>query len=240
MALWNKNDQESSKPNWLTEEQKRVCVRTPRGWEIPLVGCGVSGSTANPFNQAYVTSSADAVVPMELLVCLPLDPDTTGATNSNYTSRGLTGIVPGATAGDAVNNRNFAPYFTVPADGINLYHTKGTTAYYPVIVSDVNPTEYGSLLTSTAITFGFNPTAGHVLLIKSITGSATGAWGGGYNWPAGNTTTTYPYGGLGGITLGAAMLQIGASLTGGTYGATAYCWDTRSLTGITRFNIVVR
>ena len=240
MALWNNNDQESSKPNWLTEEQKRVCVRTNRGWEIPLAGCGYGGSTANPFNQSYVTSSYDTVVPMELIVAMPLDPSATGVTNSNYTSRGITGIVAGATSREAVNNLNYAPYFTIPADGINLYHTKGTTAYYPVIVADVNPTDFGTVLTTTPLTFGYNPTAGHISFIKDITASTINAWGNGFTAAAGVTTSTYPYGGLGGVTLGAAALLIGASLTGGTYGATAYCWDLRGLTGTTRFNIVVR
>lgn len=238
MPLWNSNDRESSKPSWLTEEQKRVCFRTVRGWEIPLVGCGYTGSTANPYNQAYVTNSQTFVVPTELLVCLPLDNSATGVTQTDYTDRGLSASVPGATQTDSVNNKNYPPYFTAPHSGAYYRVPFGTTSYIPVIASDVNTTESLQL----SFTFGVNPTASHLTLIKNLTSGATASVGAQFAFQTGITNSTYPNGGWGGVTFGAAILQISATLTSGTYGVTCNVYDNRvgnPLTGSVPFTIRV-
>ena len=43
MPSWKNDDKLSSVPSWLTEEDKRRCVRTNRGWELPLHGDGRTG-----------------------------------------------------------------------------------------------------------------------------------------------------------------------------------------------------
>ena len=43
MPSWKNDDKLSSAPSWLTEEDKRRCVRTNRGWELPLRGDGRTG-----------------------------------------------------------------------------------------------------------------------------------------------------------------------------------------------------
>ena len=43
MPSWKNDDKLSSVPSWLTEEDKRRCVRTNRGWELPLRGDGRTG-----------------------------------------------------------------------------------------------------------------------------------------------------------------------------------------------------
>ena len=240
MALWNSNDRESSKPSWLTEEQKRVCFRTVRGWEIPLVGAGVTGSTANPFNQAYVTSSGVAVVPTELLVAMPLDPSPTGVTQTYFANRGQTQGVPGATATETSGNPNYAPYLTIPFGGDQYRVSFGVTAYIPVIASDCNTTEFGTrfAFSTTGATSVWNNT----LLITSITAGTTAAIGSSFYQPAGVTTASFPFGGWGGVTYGSAVLRINAGLTTGTHGLTASVFDSRTpggLTGTASFTIRV-
>ena len=240
MALWKSDDKESSKPSWLTEDQKRVCFRTVRGWEIPLVGCGYTGTTANPFDKSYVTSSASVVVPTELLVAIPLDPSPTGVTQTNYANRGQTAGVPGATATDTTNNPNYAPYITTPAQSEVIRVPFGTTAYLPVIGADCNTTEFGTSfvysLTGPAVAFT------NMLLITSITAGTTAAIGSSFYQPAGVTSATYLYGGWGGVTYGAAVLRLNSGLTTGTHGMTASIYDGRTpggLTGTSFFQIRV-
>lgn len=232
MALWNNNDREQSKPTWLTEEQRRLCVRTVRGWEIPLVGSGTTGSTANPFlGKEYITNSATNVVEYELLVAMPLDPSPTGATQSLFTSRGTSAGVYGATSGDNVNNLNYAPYFTTPLSGDTFVTSFGATAYLPLIAVDYNSTEFANKISFT-LTSG---TAGSSLVLLSpLTGGATAQIGATqWNFPTSVTSSAYPFGGFGGVTFNAAVVRISATLTSGTYGCTASVWDNRPGTGIT-------
>jgi len=240
MPLWNSDDRENSKPEWLTEEQKRVCFRTNRGWEIPLVGCGYTGSTANYFaGKEYVTNSSSFVVPTELLVCMPLDPSSTGVAQANYTSRGLSATVPGATSGDNIFNKNYAPYFTTPFSGDLLRVPFGITSYIPMIVADSNPTEFGNQFT---ITFTFNPTASNISILSNMTSGLTTTIGAQFLQPTGLTSSTYLFGGWGGVTFGAAVLRVSSSLTSGTYGCTGEVWDNRAgspLTGYVPFTVRV-
>jgi hypothetical protein len=157
MGSWKNNDLENSKPSWLTEEQKRQCVRTVRGWEMPLAGNGYTNTAENIFGQTangnssipYLYRAPNYVGPMELLVAMPLDVDrTTGATQDNYAGnpfgerRGFTSVY-GGTGGEDLPN--YRPYFTAPAAGITnsapgtrIYATKGITSYIPVIAADAN------------------------------------------------------------------------------------------------------
>lgn len=169
MPLWNNNDSENSKPSWLTEEQKRQCFRTIRGWEIPLAGQGFTNTAENIFGLTsngttgipYLYRSPNFVGMTELLVAMPLDWSSTGVTNDNlagnpFTERrgevsafngtaGANGIYGATASGDVPN---YKPYFTAPASGITntapgtvVYATKGITSYIPVIASDANYTD---------------------------------------------------------------------------------------------------
>ena len=106
MAFWNNNNREESKPHWLTKLQKRLCVRTPRGWEIPRMGTrfafGLTGQTP---------------VLTEVVVALPNDPSSAGVISPNYAygPLGLAGVgeLNGLTFG-AEQAQQFAPYFATP------------------------------------------------------------------------------------------------------------------------------
>jgi hypothetical protein len=169
MPLWNNNDSENSKPSWLTETQKRMCIRTIRGWEIPLGGQGftntaetVFGTTANGTTGVpYLYRAPNFVGMTELLVAMPMDPSSAGVTNDNMAglpaserrgevsafngTAGAVGIYGTTSGGDTPN---YKPYFTAPASGITntapgtvIYATKGITSYIPVIAADANYTD---------------------------------------------------------------------------------------------------
>ena len=109
MGFWNTNDREDSKPAWLTPAQKRFCVRTNAGWELP-----VSGSISNLAGQfeGVKTLGATATIPlMELLVALPVDP----VTASNFANRVVSGKAGLTASGDTPPN--FVPYISCPATG---------------------------------------------------------------------------------------------------------------------------
>lgn len=105
MPLWNNDNREESKPTWLNKIEKRLCVRTVRGWEKPLEG-----------SQFAVGTSASAPVFMELLVAMPYDPSITGAANSAYAYRSINvgQDSKGVTFGSEVQ---FVPYFATPFNG---------------------------------------------------------------------------------------------------------------------------
>ena len=118
MPQWNNNDREDSKPTWLNAAQKRYCVRTNAGWEIPT-----PNSISNLGNQGKGTKSLSATgnasdfaqPQMELIVAMPNDPSMTGATSSAFADR------PSITGGNAVGlvsglvNRR--PYISAPFSG---------------------------------------------------------------------------------------------------------------------------
>lgn len=105
MPLWNNSNREESKPTWLNKLEKRLCVRTVRGWEKPQEG-----------SLFAIGTSASAPVQMELLVTMPYDPTITGAANAAYAYRsiGLTNDSKGITFATEVQ---FVPYFTTPFNG---------------------------------------------------------------------------------------------------------------------------
>jgi hypothetical protein len=119
MATWNNSDREESKPTWLNKIQRRLCTRTVRGWEVPLMGSffayGVTGmSSAN-------SNNIQGLVYKELIVAMPNDPSSAGVAASAYTPRsGNTGSTysgwgMGVTSGG--DFPNYAPYFSCPFSG---------------------------------------------------------------------------------------------------------------------------
>ena len=225
MPLWNNNDSESSKPSWLTEEQKRQCFRTVRGWEIPLAGNGftntaedVFGLTTGPTHTYPMLYRSPNFVGMtELLVAMPLDPSTAGVTADNmagnpngerrgevsaFSGTGGTNGIYGATSGTDLPN--YKPYFTAPAYGITntapgtvVYATKGITSYIPVIAADANYTD-------TPRKFVF--TLGTAAASSGLTGLSLTQ---GAAFTAGSFTALYD---IIGATSGTALLS-GATLT---------------------------
>lgn len=119
MAHWNNNDREESKPSWLNKIQRRLCTRTVRGWEIPLMG-SFFGYGATGFTVTNGNLVQGAVI-TELLVSLPNDPSTAGVSPTAYTPRsGNTGSAyagwgQGITVGS--DSPNYAPYFACPFNG---------------------------------------------------------------------------------------------------------------------------
>lgn len=197
MPLWNNNDNENSKPSWLTEEQKRQCFRTVRGWEIPLAGQGFTSSAENIFGAtsvddtptAYLYRSANFVGMTELLVAMPID----ATSNANYAgryaneARGFTSAYGTTNASDLPN---YTPYFTEPVasitgiTGATLFATTGITSYIPVIAADANLTDLprkfvfgltttsGQGLTGLSLVQGF--TAGTFATLYNIIGATSG------------------------------------------------------------------
>jgi hypothetical protein len=148
MATWNNNDREESKPTWLNKIQRRLCTRTVRGWEIPLVGaCFGYGATGFVASNGSNTQGA---VYTELLVTLPNDPSTAGVAASAYTARsGNTGSSfggwgQGITVGS--DSPNYAPYFACPFSGDSA--TAGGPAsvgvtHSSITYSSTSGTQYG-------------------------------------------------------------------------------------------------
>lgn len=118
MPQWNNNDREESKPTWLNAAQKRYCVRTNAGWEIPT-----PNSISNLGNQMDGTrllsstgnGSAFAQPTMELIVAMPNDPSMTGTTSSAFANRAS--ITGGNTTGLVAGLVNRSPYISTPFSG---------------------------------------------------------------------------------------------------------------------------
>jgi hypothetical protein len=112
MGVWNNNDREESKPQFLNKTEKRTVVRTIRGWEMPLMGSQFAYGLTNG-NYGSAVGLTNATVQTELIVCLPNDPSITGVTSSNY-AYGFTGQLNGLTFGADFQDQ---PYFTAPFNG---------------------------------------------------------------------------------------------------------------------------
>lgn len=109
MGVWNNNDREESKPNYLNKTEKRHIVRTVRGWELPLMGSQFAYGLTNG-NYGSAVGLTNAIVQTELLITLPNDPSITGVTASNY-AYGFTGQLSGLTFGA---DQQDMPYFSAP------------------------------------------------------------------------------------------------------------------------------
>jgi len=127
MPLWNNNDREESKPQFLNKTEKRHIVRTVRGWEMPLMGSAFAYGVTNG-NYGSAVGLTNATVQTELVVCLPNDPSITGATSSNY-AYGFTGQLSGLTFGSDFQDQ---PYFSAPfnADSATSGGPISTTGTY--------------------------------------------------------------------------------------------------------------
>ena len=110
MSFWNNNDREESKPTYLNKIEKRLTVRTVRGWEKPLEGAYLGGT-------AFNASNYDPKIYTELLVAIPNDPSVTGVTSSAFTSRGSTAPNNGQGLTTGTDTPNYAPYFSCPFNG---------------------------------------------------------------------------------------------------------------------------
>jgi hypothetical protein len=108
MGVWNNNDREESKPQFLNKTEKRTVVRTVRGWELPQMGSQFAYGLTN--GTYYSGGTAFATVLTELVVCLPNDPSITGATSPFY-AYGFTGQLSGLTFGSDFQDQ---PYFSAP------------------------------------------------------------------------------------------------------------------------------
>ena len=122
MPLWNNNDREESKPTWLNAAQKRYCVRTNAGWEIPTPN-GIA-NLANQFEGTRLLSATGnasnfAQPQMQLIVAMPNDPaystGITSATSSAYANR--PGITGGWTGGLVSGLVSHSPYISAPFSG---------------------------------------------------------------------------------------------------------------------------
>lgn len=118
MALWKNNDREESKPTWLNKIEKRLCTRTVRGWEMPLMGSFFGYGATGYTTQSGIANNG--VIYTELLVTIPNDPSITGTTSSAFAERGSGGLThtlggQGLTVGSDLPN--YAPYFTCPFNG---------------------------------------------------------------------------------------------------------------------------
>lgn len=108
MPLWKNNNREESKPSWLNKIEKRLCVRTVRGWEKPLDGSFFSQGT---------TATNSVPVQMELLVTMPYDPSITGGVNSAYAYRTVGGLSTDSRGITSSTEVQYSPYFSTPFDG---------------------------------------------------------------------------------------------------------------------------
>jgi len=111
MGVWNNNDREESKPQFLNKTEKRTVVRTVRGWEIPQMGSPFGYGLT--FAGITVGASGPATVLTELIVAMPNDPSITGATSPFY-ANGFTGQLNGLTFGSDFQDQ---PYFSAPFNG---------------------------------------------------------------------------------------------------------------------------
>lgn len=203
---YGNNDRIESIPNWLTPEQRRNAVRTVRGWEIPLVGSGVSGSTANGFDSAYVTRSSTNNVEYEVIVAM--------RNTSDSFLRGLTQDVPGLTT-RAVD---YAPYVSgVSGDVINV--NQGITSYIPIFGFDVNSIDVPGSITLSGSGFTTN-----IQLFSPITAGLTAQIGSQFTSRSGITSSSFLRGswpfGFGGLTVGAACIRVGSAVSTGGYSGT--------------------
>ena len=261
MAYWNTNDREESKPVWLNAAQKRFCVRTNRGWEVP-----VSDGNSNLANQpegVKTLTATDRVPLTEVLVALPVDPSITGVAASNYANR----LVPGISGGTASSDTpNYNAYITCPfnndsftAGGMNntgLSHSAsvnyglngygvstlywpslsngGSTGYIKICANDVNFTNTLTMsLTPTSLT-AQSTTGTTVRTISFFTGSNLLNTS---NVPA--DVYEAMFGPTSSYNSNIAVVRIPWGITTGNYGMTANVFDGTGTTATSKFTVTV-
>ena len=262
MPLWKNNDREDSKPTWLTAGQKRFCVRTNAGWELP-VAAGISDLNGQ-FEGIKNLAGATSFVPlMELLVAIPADPSATGVTASNFANR----RVAANAGGTASSETAYAPYITTPFQG-DSSTAGGPNSTGLSFDSDVN---YGidAYGVSTLSWNLYSGTTGYIKvkandanftdsLVLSVTGSLTGGGTGGTktmvfltgaSLTAGTATANIPvdvytamFGPTSAYQSDIGVLVLPKGLTPGTYGLTASVYDgsVGGGTANSGFKIIVR
>ena len=262
MPLWKNNDREDSKPTWLTAGQKRFCVRTNAGWELP-VAAGISNLNGQ-FEGIKNLAGATSFVPqMELLVAIPADPSATGVAASNFANRS----VATNAGGTASSETAYAPYITTPFQG-DSSTAGGPNSTGLSFDSDVN---YGidAYGVSTLSWNLYSGTTGYIKvkandanftngLVLSMTGNMTGqATGGtktmlfftGASLTAGSAAGNIPvdvyvamFGPTSAYQSDVGVLMLPKGLTPGTYGLTASVYDgtTGGGTATSAFKIIVR
>lgn len=262
MPLWKNNDREDSKPTWLTAGQKRFCVRTNAGWELP-VAAGISDLNGQ-FEGIKNLAGATSFVPqMELLVAIPADPSVTGVTASNFANRS----VAANAGGTASSETAYAPYITTPFQGDsstaggpnstglsfdsdvnygidaygvstlswNLY--SGTTGYIKVKANDANFTDSLVLSVTGSLTGGGT---GGTKTMVFLTGASLTAGSAAGNIPV--DVYTAMFGATSAYQSDIGVLVLPKGLTPGTYGLTASVYDGTAVggTATSLFKIIVR
>ena len=193
MAIWNKFDREESKPTWLNAAQKINCVRTIRGWELPLDGTSLGGQLEGKLGTT-------ASVPfMELLVAMPLDPSITGVTDSYFADRSIT--EGGATFGTDVPN--YRPYFTCPfsGDGPTEGGWDGTGLSFAAALTGEGTTSVGYYAVNGYGVSNLNFPASATAYIKVCANDAN------FTHNLSFSTVTNPFGVQGRIVQGSSMLD---------------------------------
>jgi hypothetical protein len=179
---WNNNDREESKPTWLNPSQKINCVRTVKGWEIPLHGTslGANYDGLKLYNGAGFggTGMTNSVPHMELLVTMPLNP----ADDPNLVVS-VTGV-----------HKDF--HFGTSTTGFSL--TAGNTLYYfdanngstPFTVGSTSGVDaIGRIVAATAAAGSFTIQLNGFFNPPTALGGPRGVISGG-TWLALNTATT--------------------------------------------------
>ena len=167
MSNWKDNNREESKPSWLTPAQKINCVRTVRGWEIPLHGTNLGGAAEGTKG---VTGMTAFIPHTELIVAMGSN-GTTGimvhpdagftfgtdntsnyrpyittpfqgasATDSNFTYNGATGLSFATSATAAAGATGYGHYGVGPY-GVSTLNFPGSTAYIKIVANDSNFTQ---------------------------------------------------------------------------------------------------
>ena len=174
--LFNNTDREEAKPTWLTKSQKINCVRTIRGWEIPLHGTNLGAEFGGPGPISATGSWAGSpgasggmtgtTRHMDLLISMPIDnigdlnviATVTGPqTSFQRTNRGATGI--------ALTGGTLAYYYSVSPVGAGV-----TSA----LVAVGNVTLGGA----TAVAGGYNYQINNFSTLPTVSGPRSIAVGG--------------------------------------------------------------
>lgn len=172
--LFNNNDREEAKPTWLTKSQKINCIRTVKGWEIPLHGTNAGAEFEGPRTISATGSWAGSpgasggmtgtTRVMELLISMPID---------NISDLNVIATVTGPHKTFQITNRG--------ATGIAL--TGGTLAYY-YSVSPVGAgvtsalVAVGNVVGATAVAGGYNYQINNFSTLPTLSGPRSIASGG--------------------------------------------------------------
>lgn len=263
MPTFNNNDREESKPIWLTAAQKRYCVRTNRGWELPSSG-GFSNLVGQPEGTKSLTGISNFVPTTELLVAMPNNTSATGATPSNFAGRTVSSNAGGTASSEigltVYGSTGYAPYISCPFTG-DSQSVGGPGGNYGAGLSHSASVNFGinewgvSTLRWGAANQGMSGGTGYIkivgndsnftdgLTMSCLTGGVIGIQF--YTDANLVDTTKVPvafyetaFGPTAAHNKNIGVVVLAKSLTSGTYGLTASVYDG-SQTGSSRFTITV-